>query len=468
MEGASPALAHGPGRGIPRSQPLCGKDSMSAKTKQIHRLGMFLVVLASAMTLSACMGGAAGAPGKDTAGKQNGQEEETPAAPVVVGTLTRGPMDATVSSASTIEAERKVTIHAESTGRVLRLEVEEGQLVESGDLIATLRRDAQSNSLERASASYEKAEADLKRIEGLHAKGVASDEELANAKATLRNAALDRKDRSRDLSNTRVHAPFSGTITERSVAQGAWVNSGGQLCTLVDFTSLVARVYVPERELDRIAVGQVASIVGKAAKGRVGTGTVTRIAPVVDAATGTVKVTVALSPDSVGPGGFLPGMYAEVTLVTEHRDDVLVVPKSAVVYEDDQVFAFVVEPDAEKPDVLVARRHKLTLGLSNEESFAVEAGLTPSDKVILAGQAGLKDGAKVRLVDAKGQALEGSDKASDAAAVVKADRTETKRADATAGQAGQADAPAPDKSTADKTEADTAQAVVAQKAEAGP
>src|SRR5690606_36479765 len=105
------------------------------------------------------------------------------------------------------------------------------------------------------------------------------------------------RDRSREIKNTNIVAPFAGTITERFVAEGAFVSNGAKVLSITDFDSLVARVYVPEKELDRLRLGQSAEVIGKAAKGRRGTGKVERIAPIVDASTGTVKVTVSLPPE---------------------------------------------------------------------------------------------------------------------------------------------------------------------------
>lgn len=131
---------------------------------------------------------------------------------------------------------------------------------------------------------------------------------------------------------------------------------------------------------------------------------VERIAPVVDAATGTVKVTISLPDELSGPGGFLPGMYAEVTLTTEHRDAVPLVPKSAVIHDDDQSFVFVIDGDR-------ARKVKVELGLQDAERVELRQGPATGETIIVAGQAGLKDGALVVKVDAQGRPLDGEGKA---------------------------------------------------------
>ncbi|MBZ5710854.1 efflux RND transporter periplasmic adaptor subunit [Nannocystis pusilla] len=316
--------------------------------------------------------------------------------PVVVGTVERGAITATISAASTIEAERQVTVNAESVGRLVDLSVEEGDQVKEGQVLARIRFDAQANSLLRANTSLAKAQTDFQRIEQLYNERVLGHEEYQKARNQLDIAELDLRDRTREMKNTKVTAPFSGTITQRKVTEGGFVTNGAELLQITDFNTLVARVFVPEKELDRVKVGQEALVVGKAAKGRKGVGRVLRISPTVDAGTGTVKMTVALPQELAGGQGFLPGMYAEVTLTVDHRQDVALVPKGAIVHDEEQTYVFV--PEADK-----ARRVRVELGLQDAERVEILKGLAAGEAVIVAGQTGLKDGAKIVRVDAQGR-----------------------------------------------------------------
>lgn len=356
--------------------------------------------------------------------KKKGEAAEAPEqpSPVVVGAVERGAITATISSASTIEAERQVTVNAESTGRLVDLSVEEGDKVKAGQILARIRFDAQSNSLLRANTSLAKAQQDYERAEQLFKERVIGQEELLRARNTLDVAELDLRDRTREMKNTKVTAPFSGTVTQRSVTEGGFVSNGAQLLQITDFDTLVARVFVPEKELDRIRVGQEATVVGKAARGRKGVGKVVRISPIVDAGTGTIKLTVSLPPELAGPQGFLPGMYAEVTLTVDHREGVALVPKGAVVFDEEQAYVFLAEGDK-------ARRVRVELGLQDAERSEIAKGVAPGDPVIVAGQTGLKDGAKIVRVDAQGRPLAGEKAEGEAKSEAKAEgeaKAETK------------------------------------------
>ena len=372
---------------------------VSAGFSGARRLGSGAPLLALALA-GGCDARAA-RDGKDDEKQDEKKEQPTP---VVVGVVERGSIVSTISTASTIEAERQVTIHAESTGRLVDLTVEEGDTVKKGQVIARIRFDAQTNSLVRANTSLDKARVDFNRAEKLYNDRVIGEEEFLKARNALEVAELDLSDRSREMRNTKVTAPFDGTITQRKVTAGAFVNNGAELLTIVDFSTLVARVFVPEKQLDRIQVGQGAEVVGKAARGRRGEGKVLRIAPTIDASTGTVKVTVSMPPAATAAQSFLPGMYAEVTLTTDSRSDVLLVPKAAVVRDEEQTYLFTLAGDAATG--FTGKRVRVETGLTDPERIEIVKGLGAGEPVILAGQTGLKDGAKVVRVDAQGKPID--------------------------------------------------------------
>lgn len=326
-------------------------------------------------------------------------DDEELATPVVTTRVRSGEISAQIRATSTIEAERMVTVHAESTGRITALSLEEGDTIKDGQLLARIKQDQQRSGLDRASTSLSKAERELATVRALFERGVASQQELDQAELAYDTATLDVRDRKRDVGNTNVTAPFGGTVTERFVSEGAFVTTGAQLLSIVDFDTLVARVYVPEKELDRLRVGQDAEVAGKAAQGRRGVGKLERIAPVVDATTGTVKVTIALPAALVGASGFLPGMYAEVTLTTEIRPHATLVPKQALVYDEEQPYLFVTKGDR-------AERVKVQLGLTDREYAEVVEGIGVGDEIVLTGHAGLKDGGLVTRVDENGKAVD--------------------------------------------------------------
>ena len=133
--------------------------------------------------------------------------------------------------------------------------------------------------------------------------GEHTDREYNDALASLEQRRIEVADAERELGYTRVRATIAGTVTQRFVRLGDQVNPGTELFEIVDFESLVARIYVPEQEIGKMSAGQLARVHAEAIRSAPFEARVDRVAPIVDARTGTVKVTVNIG----GQPGLRPG-----------------------------------------------------------------------------------------------------------------------------------------------------------------
>ena len=184
-----------------------------------------------------------------------------------------------------------------------------------------------------------------------------------------------------------MRAPISGAVTQRLVNLGDQVQIGQHLFDIVDFDSMVARIYVPEKYLESLRRGLPARLPPSSGGGGEYSCAVKRIAPVVDPRTGTVKVTIGVG----GQPGLRPGMYVDVELVTATNPDAVLVPKRALVYDDDQIFVYRLKDERRVERVFVEA------ALTDKYFIEPLEGLDAGDQVVVAGQAGLKDDALVRL-----------------------------------------------------------------------
>lgn len=318
----------------------------------------------------------------------NGAEDPAEeAVPVEVTTLERGRIEAALRFSSTLEAERDVRVFAEAPRRVVELLVEEGDRVAAGALLLRLQDDEQASAVAKAEIQLEQAEREWQRQQSLYAQSLVSEQLWVEARSSFDQARLALDDARRALGYTRVRAPIAGTVTERLVNLGDHVTLNQPLFRIVDFDSIVARVYVPEKELPGLAPGVPARIRAAAVGEATLPGAVDRVAPAVDPSTGTVKVTVAIP----GRQGLRPGMYVEVELVTAVDDEAVLLPKKAVVYDNDQMFVFRLADDRRVERVAVRAV------LSSSEWIEPDDALAAGDEIVIAGQSGLKDGALVRL-----------------------------------------------------------------------
>lgn len=317
------------------------------------------------------------------------------AVPVEVAALGQGAIEEVLRFSTNLEAEESVGVYSQAARQVVDLLVEEGDRVARGQVLLRLQDDEQRNELARVQGQLTKARREYERQQNLWKEKLIPEQAFNDATYEMEQLELAIEEAERQLSYTVVKAPISGVVTERHVNLGDQVTVNQHLFDLVDFDSLVARVYVPEKELAKLADGMEARIAAPSLGGAAYRGVVKRLAPIVDPRSGTVKVTVAI-PDW---RGLRPGLYVDVALVTDTRDDALLVPKRALVYDQDQTYVYrVVEGEGAEPTQV--ERVRVEPALENAEAVQpAGAELSPGDRLVIAGQAGLKDGTAVRVLE---------------------------------------------------------------------
>ena len=142
------------------------------------------------------------------------------------------------------------------------------------------------------------------------------------------------------LDSMQIEAPFDGVITALSVQAGDVVKAGAQAVQLDDLSSLFLDVQISEVDIPLVEVGQPAELVFDAYYENTFTGEVVEISPVGSSVQGVVEYSVRIKLET-GDGQIKPGMTASVNIVVEEKDDVLVVPNSAIVTLDGQEQVFV-------------------------------------------------------------------------------------------------------------------------------
>jgi membrane fusion protein (multidrug efflux system) len=312
-------------------------------------------------------------------------EKETPV-PVEVVALSRGQIESVLRSTTNLEAESAVEVYSQAARLVRELLVEEGDKVRKDQVLLRLQDDEQRSALAKVKSQHDKTFREYERQKRLFENDLISEEVFNNATYEMDQLKISLEDAERELSYTEVKAPFSGTITGRHVNIGDQVTVGQHLFDLVDFDSIVARIYVPEKDLPRLRPGQTAWVTTQGG-GEAKRGSVKRISPVVDPQTGTVKVTVAFD----GGQDVRPGMYVDVNLVTEIHEDALLIPKRALIYDQDQVFVYRLGEERRVERLL------LQPILQDKENVEPAGGFQVGDEIVVAGQAGLKNNALVRL-----------------------------------------------------------------------
>ena len=352
----------------------------------MKRLTFACLALLLLLTLASCSGKG----DKDRTwaeGAANDEDRKEEAVPVDVVALERGTIESALRFSATLEAERDVRVLAEAQRQVVELRVEEGDSVRAGALLIRLQDDEQRSALNKAEIELRQATRELNRQKSLFEQNLVSEQIFNDTASAFDQAEIAVDDARRNLTYTEVRAPFAGVVTERLVNVGDYVTLNQPLFRIIDFDSIVARIYVPQKELPSLVPGLSARVTADAVGGASLAGTVDRIAPVVDPGTGTVKVTLAIPRQQ----GLRPGLYVEVELVTAVHELALLLPKRAVVYDNDQLFVF------RMGDERRVERIKIQPVLEDVNNIEPSSGLSEGDQIVVAGQASLKDGALVRL-----------------------------------------------------------------------
>jgi len=345
-----------------------------------HFKNCLVVSVAVAVCLVGCRKGPADA--KDT--KKDAKDE---ALSVEVTAIARGGIEATLKNSTHLEAEEEVKVFARTANRVTDLLVEEGDVVKKDQVLLRLDNDIQKTAFGKAQSSLDKALQEFEREKALFEQKLISEQVFNNAKFELRQLELALEDAQRGLEYTEVRAPIAGTISQRVVKRGDLVSLNQHLFDIVDFDSMVARIYVPEKSLPDLRLDQPARVTTTALGAQQFNGYVKRIAPIVESKTGLVKVTIGFK----DIGQLRPGMYVDVELVTAKRPDAILITKRALLYDGELTYVFRLLPERKVERVMVEPK------IADKLNVEPVTGFKEGDQIVVAGQTGLKDGAKVRL-----------------------------------------------------------------------
>src|SRR5262245_54215198 len=260
------------------------------------------------------------------------KENKNQAVPVEVAAISRGEIEATIKNSTHLEAEEEVKVFARTANRVTELLVEEGDVVKKDQVLLRLENDIQQTAYGKGNVRLDTAREGSQRQKTLFGQKLVSEQSFNDAQFELKQLELALEDAQRELEYTEVRAPISGTISQRLVKLGDLVNLNQQLFDIVDFNSIVGRMHVPEKDLAPVRLELPARVTAAALGNQEFKGFVKRIAPIVDAKTGLVKVTIGFR----DVGQLRPGMYVEIELITDKRSDAMLISKRALVHDEER------------------------------------------------------------------------------------------------------------------------------------
>lgn len=331
------------------------------------------LLLATPMLLAGCGGESAAGP-------------KPPPQVVTTGTVALQPWNDTIEALGTARANESVMVTAKVTETVVRVNFQDGDLVQAGSVLVDLSGRAEVAGLEEAAASYREAQQLYQRQQQLTAQKLIPASQLDTQRAAVESSRA-RLDATRArLADRVITAPFDGVLGFRQVSPGTLVTPGTVIASLDDVSLIKLDFAVPESFLSALANGQGITATSAAYPGREFTGRVTTVDSRIDPVTRAVTVRAEIA----NPQRELrPGMLLSVRVFRPERQ-ALVIPEISVVQVAQDAHVFRVKADDTVEQVAVK------LGQRRRGEVEVLEGLAAGDRVVVDGTVKLRGGASVR------------------------------------------------------------------------
>lgn len=321
----------------------------------------------------------------------------------VTDMVTEGTFTTTVEAKGQLKPISASVVSPSVDGTVEKINVQAGQSVNEGDVLMTIKNDELDRNVAEAQRAVAAAQEDLANAQkaaavaqadpaidagadaaaGTASSGATDTSAISSAQRNLASAQATLDQANAKVAERTVTAPSSGSIVELNAKVGATVtggmimgegdtNGGKQCMQIADLSKMKVTVQVGEKDIAKIAVGQSANVTYPAFPDIVSQGTVTAIASVANTDSsygggGSVTFNVDIlieSPDAQ----LKPGMTAEVSVVTEKLDDVVMVPTMALMTEDGENYYVNLATDSEGKET---RRVQVTVVTQNDNEAVI-------------------------------------------------------------------------------------------------
>ncbi|MCL1057993.1 efflux RND transporter periplasmic adaptor subunit [Shewanella gelidimarina] len=316
------------------------------------------------------------------------KEEEKYAVPVETTTVIQGDVSSFYSTTATLEAPEEAKVVTRIAGLIQSINVEEGDRVAKGQLLAIIDSKRQKFDLDRSQAEVEIIQQELNRLKKINNKQFFSADSMAKLEYNLQAAMAKRDLAALYVQESMIRSPIEGVVATRFVKSGNMAKEFDELFYIVNQDELYGIVHLPEQQLQHLRLGQDAQIFANKHTQDTTHATVLRISPIVDAQSGTFKVTLSVPNQKAT---LKAGMFTRVELRYDTHNDVITVPYNALVNQDNEFALYVIDGTS-------ANRRTVTLGYREADTVEVVAGIEPGEQIVIRGHQNLKDQSLVEVI----------------------------------------------------------------------
>ncbi len=284
--------------------------------------------------------------------------------------------------------DHQLSFVSETAGRVRALNIENGDHVKEGQVIATLDNEQIRIDLALAKTTLDKAKSDLDKYERMVVSGAVNKQQVEEMRMTMNTADAKVKTLQRDLKLTTIVSPISGVVSNVTIEKGSYLSPGTAIADIVDIKSLKMSVKLLDVQVVRVSVGQSVNIVPDLYTQSVIPGKVVSVSPQAD---GSKKFDTEIRFTNPAKTPLKSGMTGKVKFTFGGTKEALTIPIKCLVGSIKDPKVFVVQGGQ-------AKLTKIEIGAVDDDKLEIVSGLTQGMQVVKTGQLNIDNGSKVKII----------------------------------------------------------------------
>ncbi len=307
--------------------------------------------------------------------------------PVKAATATMTQVELGIKKTGALAPFIEAKLLSAGSGIIERLNFQLGDHVKEGQVLAKFDTRLLELDFQKSQTNATKLRNDLRTYEELFEGGAATLEKVNELRQTHADAVNLSKQIRKQIADANIKSPTSGTISQKLVEQGVFVNAGVELATIVNQSQTKVQVNLTENEVYQISKGQQVTITTDVYPDKTFYGTVNFISPQADE-TRSYQVEILLK--NTGSQILRSGTFVYADFARKNKENMLMIPREAVTESTQAATVYVVKDERVKLQTVKTGREKAGL-------IEVSSGLNEGDIVVVSGQINLKDGTKVSI-----------------------------------------------------------------------
>jgi RND family efflux transporter MFP subunit len=308
--------------------------------------------------------------------------------PVSVVKATRQQLSENLSLVGTITANYDVAIVSETVGRVVGVYAKVGDYKAAGSVLIQVDDELKSAAFATAEANYQRAKRDMERYQLLEEENAVSKWQKESAWQNFKLVEAQYIVARRQLKDTKITTPISGTVTARPVDVGTMVQNNMVVANVVDVSRLKVKLSVAERDAFKLKAGDAVEVTTDVYPGVKFPGKISTLSAKADEAH-TYPVEVVLNNSNAHP--LRAGMFGKVMFTSIAQTELVSIPRQALVGSLKNPQVFVLEQQ-------IARLRTIVVGGETGTELGIVSGLRDGDVVVVNGQNNLKDSMSVEVI----------------------------------------------------------------------